>query len=218
MEVRASGISNAKVALSAFEIYVGNCSQQCGQCFGPTEQECLSCRGLLATLTNNKCTSCNPGFYQAQTGGICIVCPVECTACSMVNGQIQCSACNTDIAFSVNPSISPLACQTNYSKIIEAGEQKFDNSSWTSSETGGNAVTTCGFYSLVGGISIGVAGSSILRSFTNLPAHTTLYVYFTLFLIDQAVGDLNGFQINLDGTKQPASLTITPPQGSTLTN
>lgn len=70
----------------------------------------------------------------------------------------------------------------------------------------------------MGGISIGVAGSSILRTFTNLPAHTTLYLYFTLFLIDQVVGDLNGFQVNLDGNKQPVSITIAATSGTVLTN
>jgi hypothetical protein len=193
VEVRASGLSNAKVALSDFEIYFGNCSQQCGQCFGPTEKECLSCRGLLATLTNNQCTSCNPGFYQPQAGGICLACPVECTACSAVNGQVQCSGCNSNIAFTVDPSVSALGCRTNYSKLVDSADQDFANSPWVSSETVSSPVTTCGFYSLVGGISIGVAGSSLLRSFSRLPAHTSLYLYFTLFLIDQAVGDLNGF-------------------------
>jgi hypothetical protein len=114
IEVRASGLSNVNVALSDFELYFGNCSEQCGTCQGPTNQECLSCRGLLAVLTGYRCLGCNPGFYQ-DSMGICLSCPVECSACSLVNGQPQCSSCDPNIASPVNPSVSSLGCQTNYS-------------------------------------------------------------------------------------------------------
>jgi hypothetical protein len=97
-------------------------------------------------------------------------------------------------------------------------DQVFTSSLWDSTETTGSSVTACGYYSLIGGISIGVAGSSIQRIYSNLPAHTTLFLYFTLFLIDQAVGDLNAYQVSVDGSVQSISLTITAPQGNTLTN
>jgi hypothetical protein len=87
-----------------------------------------------------------------------------------------------------------------------------------SSETAGSTVTVCGYYSLVGGITIGVAGSTLKRDFTNLPAHTTIYIYFTMFLIDQALGDLNGYIISVDGERKASNFAIAPPVGATLTN
>lgn len=82
VEVRSTGTSNTNIALTNLELYYGNCSEQCSKCFGPTNQECLSCRGLLTTLANSQCSKCPPGFYQDAT---CLPCPLECATCSFTN-------------------------------------------------------------------------------------------------------------------------------------
>lgn len=79
-------------------------------------------------------------------------------------------------------------------------------------------MTQCGDYSLIGGISIGVAGSSLAQIYTDLPAHTQLFLYFTIFLIDQSLGDSSAFQVAVDKEVITANFTIGAPQGTTLTN
>lgn len=97
-------------------------------------------------------------------------------------------------------------------------DQQFTTTDWSSSETSGNIVTQCGFYSLIAGISIGVSFSNIYKTFTDLPAHTQIYFYFTLFLIDQSLGDSNAYSIALDENTLYDNFTITTSAGTNLTN
>jgi hypothetical protein len=122
--------------------------------------------------------------------------------------QVVCSQCNPAIAFSVTGDVAPSLCKTNYSLISNAEQQNFESTDWRSTESTGNIVTTCGFYSLIGGISIGVTGSSLYKVFKELPAHSTMFLYFTLFFIDQAVGDLSGYQIQVDDVLQEIRLRV----------
>lgn len=82
----------------------------------------------------------------------------------------------------------------------------------------GSSVTQCGFYSLVGGISIGVSGSTLTKTYYNLPIHTTLYLSFTLFLIDQVYNDTSNYQISVDNNVQNPSFLIIAANGTQLTN
>ena len=75
-------------------------------------------------------------------------------------------------------------------------------------------MSQCGFYSVVGGISIGVAGSTLSKTYTNLPVHTTLYLSFTLFLIDQVLGDTNSYQLMIDNNVQNPSVAIAAANGT----
>ena len=43
---------------------------------------------------------------------------------------------------------------------------------WNSTEISADPLTLCGDYSLIGGLSIGIAGSVLTKTFTKLPAHT----------------------------------------------
>jgi hypothetical protein len=70
----------------------------------------------------------------------------------------------------------------------------------------------------VGGISIGVSGSALSKTYTNLPVHTTLYLSFTLFLIDQALADTNSYELSIDNNAQYPSITIAAASGTDLTN
>ena len=49
--------------------------------------------------------------------------------------------------------------------------------------------STCGFYQILGGISIGIASSSFNYIISNLPSHTTLHIAFNMLLIDQNPND-----------------------------
>ena len=128
MEVRSTGTTNTKIALSDVELYYGNCSAECGLCNGPTSRECTSCRGLLTTLSNSQCSGCSAGYYQ---NGICLPCPIECDTCTFSNNQAKCLTCRADIAS--NSPTSPLGCATNYAKMEHATDQKFSTTDWASS-------------------------------------------------------------------------------------
>lgn len=60
--------------------------------------------------------------------------------------------------------------------------------------------------------------SNIHKTFTDLPAHTQVYFYFTLFLIDQSLGDSNAYSIALDENLIYDNFTIKTDAGTNLTN
>jgi hypothetical protein len=45
-----------------------------------------------------------------------------------------------------------------------------------------------------------------------------MFLYVTVFFIDQAVGDFSGYQIQVDDVLQNPNFTITTAAGTTLTN
>jgi hypothetical protein len=45
-----------------------------------------------------------------------------------------------------------------------------------------------------------------------------MFLYLTVFFIDQAVGDFSGYQIQVDDVLQNPNFTISTPAGTTLTN
>jgi hypothetical protein len=85
-----------------------------------------------------------------------------------------------------------------YKSSLSNFEKDFDASSWKSSEVSFNPVSLCGTYKLLGGISIGVAKSLYTYTIADLPVHTIVYLYYTLFLIDQTQLDIYQYQLQVD--------------------
>lgn len=71
-------------------------------------------------------------------------------------------------------------------------------SEWTSSENPSNPYSFCGSYLLLGGISIGVANSVFTYTVANLPVHTTVFINFNLFIIDQNPQNVYQYGIRID--------------------
>lgn len=78
-----------------------------------------------------------------------------------------------------------------------------------------NPTTFCGFYELLGGISIGTAGSYFTYTALDLPVHYNLYLRFNLLLIDQTALDTYQYQISVGTSSLLRSFTIA---GTGLTN
>ena len=68
-------------------------------------------------------------------------------------------------------------------------------------------MTSCGLYELLGGVPSGIGGSTLSRNFTGLLAHQTVWVKFTLILIDQDPGTSYNLIVNIDG-KEALNNTI----------
>ena len=76
-----------------------------------------------------------------------------------------------------------------------------DNLGWKSSSVLTNLATVCGSYSLLGGLPSGLGGSTLSKTFTDLPVHKKIWIKFTLFMIDQVTGsDYKAF-IDVDGVR-----------------
>jgi hypothetical protein len=131
LEVKVSGAFDVSLGLTDIEIYYGNCSSTCEQCFGPTESECLTCKGLLTTLAAGVCINCPEGFY---LDGVCQVCPLECNSCvKPPSGHLECIECNNKLAKAVESSVNPLKCQIAYFQRRSENSLKFGSSTWQSS-------------------------------------------------------------------------------------
>lgn len=54
---------------------------------------------------------------------------------------------------------------------------------------------------MIGGIPLGLGGSTLSFTFTDLPVHRTLSLKFLLFLIDQETGSTYTFYVDIDGRR-----------------
>ena len=62
------------------------CRPPCGACFGPQDNQCLSCREgfLLATDLSACVTKCPQGYRLDKRRGHCVPCPDNCLSCTTV--------------------------------------------------------------------------------------------------------------------------------------
>jgi hypothetical protein len=72
---------------------------------------------------------------------------------------------------------------------------------WKSTEVSGNLSTVCGIYSLIGGLPLGLGDSSLIKTYTNLPVHSSIWIKFTLFLIDQITGSIYQAFVSVNGVR-----------------
>ena len=69
-------------------------------------------------------------------------------------------------------------------------------------------ISYCGNYKVFGGLVIGVANSQLSYQISELPAHSTVYVYYRLFLVDQTPSDIYQYQLIFDSISRDINFTI----------
>lgn len=70
------------------------CDSSCDGC-SITSTNCINCASssYFRKIGSNECTNdCGTGYYGATATGLCTVCPIGCTACSL-GTEVTCSAC-----------------------------------------------------------------------------------------------------------------------------
>lgn len=130
---------------------------------------------------------------------MCYPCPYNCAACfyNETTGTPTCTQCESFII-----STSPPNCSITNFVISELNSTKFNGSSgWHSTAVLTNLTTTCGSYSLVGGLPLGFGGSTLYKTFTNLPVHNQIWLKFTLMMIDQVTGSTFTVYVSVDGVQ-----------------
>ena len=194
-----------RLGISNFEIFSGNCQFKCARCDGPTDLDCLSCSGLFFfNQGTSLCETC-PDRFTAQ-GDFCVACPYNCLTCAynLTLGLVQCLTCDP----SVSDGPAPL-CSYIGTLQMSLDSLSFSNTEdWTSSAVASGLVTTCGPYSLVGGVPSGVGGSTLTKSFSGLAAHQTVWVKFSLFLIDQTPNTAYKVSTKVDGFTDETEIEI----------
>jgi hypothetical protein len=70
------------------------CDNSCSGCIY-TAYNCISCKtNYFKIIGSNTCVdSCGNGFYNNSLNN-CVMCPVGCTLCSIINNALECSKCN----------------------------------------------------------------------------------------------------------------------------
>ena len=101
-------------------------------------------------------------------------------------------------------------CSSNQTAVesLTGNAPNFNVANWQSSEVLVDPFSTCGIYSILGGISIGIANSFFSYTINNLPVHSILHVSFNLLLIDQTPQDNYQYQISVDNVLRSISFII----------
>lgn len=76
-----------------------------------------------------------------------------------------------------------------------------DGVGWKSTAVLSNLTTSCGSYSLVGGLPSGFGGSTLSKTYTELPVHNKIWLKFTMFMVDQITGSSYSAFVNVDGNR-----------------
>jgi hypothetical protein len=122
---------------------------------------------------------------------------------------VLCTACKTFNISSIQFTLTQGQCHSNqtFFETLTGTASSFSLGNWSSTQVATNPTSTCGYYQLLGGISIGIANSQFSYSIGNLPVHNNVQLSFNLLLIDQNP-DTYQYTLSLDGVVRTISFVI----------